>query len=54
MHGPLPPFPQYVFMEWCLVKHRHNFTFLLTTVHFLGLLSVSLAQSPFSMSCGSF
>jgi hypothetical protein len=24
--GAIPPFPQYVFMAWCLVKHRDNFT----------------------------
>jgi len=23
----MPPFFQYVFMAWCLVKHRDNFTF---------------------------
>jgi hypothetical protein len=23
----IPPFPQYAFMVWCLVKHRDNFTF---------------------------
>jgi hypothetical protein len=23
----IPPFPQYDFMAWCLVKHRDNFTF---------------------------
>jgi hypothetical protein len=28
MRGTIPPLPQYVFMAWCLVKHRHNFTFL--------------------------
>jgi hypothetical protein len=28
MRGAIPPFPQYVFMEWCLVKHRDTFTFL--------------------------
>jgi hypothetical protein len=27
MRGAIPPLPQYVFMEWCLVKHRDNFTF---------------------------
>jgi hypothetical protein len=27
MHGAIPPLPQYVFMAWCLVKHRDNFTF---------------------------
>jgi hypothetical protein len=25
----IPPLPQYVFMAWCLVKHRDNFTFTL-------------------------
>jgi hypothetical protein len=28
MHWAIPPLPQYVFMAWCLVKHRENFTFL--------------------------
>jgi hypothetical protein len=27
MSGAVPPFPQYVFMAWCLVKHWDNFTF---------------------------
>jgi hypothetical protein len=27
MCGAIPPLPQYTFMEWCLVKHRDNFTF---------------------------
>jgi len=26
MHRAIPPFPQYVFMTWCLAKHRDNFT----------------------------
>jgi hypothetical protein len=26
MRGAIP-LPQYVFMAWCLVKHRENFTF---------------------------
>jgi hypothetical protein len=25
MHGAVPPFPQYVLMERCLVKRRDNF-----------------------------
>jgi hypothetical protein len=25
MRGAIPPLPQYVFMAWCLVKHRDNF-----------------------------
>jgi hypothetical protein len=24
MSGAIPPFPQYVFMAWCLVKHRDD------------------------------
>jgi hypothetical protein len=27
MRGPIPPLLQYVFMAWCLVKSRDNFTF---------------------------
>jgi hypothetical protein len=27
MLGAMPPLPQYVFIAWCLVKHRDNFTF---------------------------
>jgi hypothetical protein len=30
MRGAIPPLPQYVFMAWCLVKHRDNFTFTFT------------------------
>jgi len=29
MRGAIPPLPQNVFMAWCLVKHRDNFTFYL-------------------------
>jgi hypothetical protein len=27
--GAIPQLPQYIFMAWCLVKHRDNFTFYL-------------------------
>jgi hypothetical protein len=27
MRGAIPPLPRYVFMVWCLVKHRDNFIF---------------------------
>jgi len=27
MNEAIPPLPQYAFMAWCLVKHKHNFTF---------------------------
>jgi len=36
MRGAIPLLPQYVFMAWCLVKHKDNFTFTLsenTLVH---------------------
>jgi hypothetical protein len=29
MRGAIHPLPQYVFMVWCLVKHRDNFTEIL-------------------------
>jgi hypothetical protein len=36
MREAIPPLPQYVFMAWCLVKHRDNFTF--TLPHHEGVL----------------
>jgi len=27
MRGNIPALPQYIFMAWCLVKHRDNFTY---------------------------
>jgi hypothetical protein len=27
MRNAIPPRPQFVFMVWCLFKHRDNFTF---------------------------
>jgi hypothetical protein len=30
MRGAIPQLPQYDFMAWCLVKHRDNFTLLLS------------------------
>jgi hypothetical protein len=35
MRGTIPPLPQYVFMAWCLVKHRDNFTFTNASMEFL-------------------
>jgi hypothetical protein len=37
MHGAIPPFTQYVFMAWCLVKHRDNFTSTFMRNTLLGL-----------------
>jgi hypothetical protein len=33
MHGPIFPFPQYIFMVWCLVRHKENFTFTRGCIH---------------------
>jgi hypothetical protein len=41
MRGAIHSLPHYVFMAWCLVKHRDNFTF--TTVSTPALAST---QSP--------
>jgi hypothetical protein len=30
MSGAIPRLPQYVFLAWCLVKQRDNFTFIFT------------------------
>jgi hypothetical protein len=30
MREAIPPLPQYVFVAWCLVKHRDNVTFLIS------------------------
>jgi len=32
MRGVIHPFSQYVFIAWCLVKHRDNFTFSITDI----------------------
>jgi hypothetical protein len=32
--GAISPLPQYVFMSWCLVKHRDIFTFTFTLSYF--------------------
>jgi hypothetical protein len=34
----MSPLPQYVFMAWCLVKHRDNFTFTIKLWHNRGLI----------------
>jgi len=32
--GAITPLPQYVFMAWCLVKHRYNFIFFVVASGF--------------------
>jgi hypothetical protein len=36
--------PQYVFMAWCLVKHRDNFTFTLHTDYCFYIRSIVITQ----------
>jgi hypothetical protein len=36
--GAIPPLPQYIFMAWCLVKHRDNFTLPLSYKRKLSVL----------------
>jgi hypothetical protein len=38
MRGAIPPFPQYVFMAWCLLKYRESFFYI--TVEELDFLCV--------------
>jgi hypothetical protein len=33
MRGAVPPLLQYVFVAWCLIKHRDNFTFTFTVLN---------------------
>jgi hypothetical protein len=49
--GAIPPFPPYVFMAWCLVKHRDNFTFnfVTTSISVLGLILPPLQCVPWIM-----
>jgi hypothetical protein len=42
MRGAIPPLPQNVFMAWCLVKHRDNFTILLLLAHVLKTCSAMM------------
>jgi len=41
--------PKYVFMVWCLVKHRDNFTFILPSVTSLCIARVS--TNPVPLNC---
>jgi hypothetical protein len=44
MRGVISPLPPYVFMEWCLVKHRGHLT-VITGLYFPTL---KLASLPYS------
>jgi hypothetical protein len=52
MRWAIPPLPQYVFMAWCLVKHRDNFTFCLFTRCPLGLTQPLIQWVPGALSLG--
>jgi len=48
MRGTIPPLLQYVFIEWCLIKHR-DFTFIIGLHHRQTSVSVtglSITNSP--------
>jgi hypothetical protein len=32
MRGAIPPYPQYVFMAWCSVRHRDKFTSIIIII----------------------
>jgi hypothetical protein len=52
MRGAIPPLPQYVFMAWCLVKHRDNFTFTFASLEFTYVsCTVEKNFSFFSLTC---
>jgi hypothetical protein len=36
--GAIPALPQYVFVTWCLVKHRYSFTFTFKEILFLSIV----------------
>jgi hypothetical protein len=49
MRGAIPPFLQYVFMAWCLVKHRNfTFTFIYTAAMQVPFSLVPLLSSKLS------
>jgi hypothetical protein len=49
MRGAIPPLPQYVFMEWCLVKHGNYFTFYFHLR--LGLVGLKTSVVTVSVGC---
>jgi hypothetical protein len=56
MRGTIPPRPQYVFIAWCLVKHRDNFNFTLlyTNVIFKGTSTLGVYSLTVAMLWGTF
>jgi len=50
MRGAIPPLPQYVFMAWCLVKHRDNFTFPFYAIRTVNIFSRFSNALVFSLS----
>jgi hypothetical protein len=51
MRGAIPTLPNFIFLAWCLIKHRDSFTFTLPS-------NRSLYQSQFnedeSWTCGAY
>jgi hypothetical protein len=50
MRGAIFPLPQYVFMPWCLLKHRDSFTFF--TLEMLFKVPFDFFVAPFMFYLG--
>jgi hypothetical protein len=48
-HGVVPPLPQYVFMVWCVVKHRDVYLYLSTC----GMVFILSMKFQLSLSLGN-
>jgi hypothetical protein len=47
MRGAIPLLPQYVFMAWCLVKHRDNFTLLCNNIIIIIIITTTTTTNFF-------
>jgi hypothetical protein len=54
MRGGIPPLPQYVFMAWCLVKHRDNFTFLAFYIIIIIIIIIAVRLSIITISNSNY
>jgi hypothetical protein len=44
--GAIPPFPQYAFMAWCLVKIRDNFVVVVVVVIIIIIINIIIIKVP--------
>jgi hypothetical protein len=54
MRGAIHPLPQYIFMAWCLVKHRDNFTFTEKLKRYKSPGSDQILAELIQAGCNSF